>query len=132
MYSDKKNRGYREISNLWMECSQRDLILESPAVQTALEQLRIDPYNQNCLKFIHKKINVFDVRETLHPEPFRKTNPNKKDNISGSIHLGIVRHTKARWGLNPHDLNVHICTVGRNGGGKTTVIKHILRSLLEG
>ena len=124
------NKGYADISHLWTECSKRDL-LSNPPTLTALGQLRIDPYNQNCLKFVYSKINAFDKREMLHPEPFRKTNPQTKDSISGSINLGVVRHTKTQYGLDPHNLNVHLCVVGRNGGGKTTIIKHILISLLE-
>ena len=131
MYPEKNiAKNQSNISQLWMECCKRDLLNDLPT-QTALEQLKINPVDQKCLKYVQDKINAFDKMEMLHPEPFRKTNPNQENNISGSIQLGKVHHTKADWGLGSHDLSVHVCVLGRNGGGKTTVIKHILRSLLE-
>ncbi len=126
----KNNQGFADISKLWTECGNRDLLNDPPTL-TALGQLRVDPYNQSCLKFVHMKINAYDKQEALHPEPFRKTNPKTKNTVSGPIHLGIVNHSQVQYGIHSNSLPRHLLIAGITGGGKSTIISHIIKQLVD-
>ncbi|MCK5125558.1 MAG: ATP-binding protein [candidate division Zixibacteria bacterium] len=116
--------------DFWMECAKRG-IGEDPLIKTALQQLSMNPQDINCQQLITSLIHKYDVRELLHPEPFRRSNPGNRYTVSGSIRMGLVNHTGIEWGISPDMLTKMMCVVGRTGGGKTTVIKAIIRELLK-
>lgn len=116
--------------NLWLECAKRG-IGDDPLIKTALQQLLMNPNDQECQYLIADAIHGHDVREMLHPEPFRRSNPGQGSIITGPIRLGVVNHTAVEWGISPDMLTKMVVLLGRAGGGKTTVIKAIIRGLLE-
>jgi len=125
----KKRRGEGGISELWLECIQTGLIKDQ-SVKTALEQLSVNPYDSECLAHVKGELHNYEIQEVLYPDDFRKTNPTSPNRLGGLIILGIVRHSNIRWGIDQNSLTEHLVCVGRTGGGKTTVIKKILRGIL--
>ncbi len=125
-----KNHNHKniDINELWFECAKRSIQYE-PLILTALEQLRINRYDQQCLSIVLERINSLDQQEVLHPEPFRKTNPTY--NLSGKIRLGQIMHSGRIWNINSSVLCTHVIAVGRTGGGKSSYIKLIIKQLLE-
>ncbi|MCP4603467.1 MAG: ATP-binding protein [Proteobacteria bacterium] len=117
-------------SHLWLECARRGLA-SAPLIKSALQQLSIDPSDFECEQLIENQIHSMDVQDILNPDSFRRTNPDRLSNVTGPIQLGKVRHTNVPWGIYPKALTEHTCLIGRTGGGKTTVIKAIIRQLLE-
>lgn len=113
----------------WLECARRGLSDEA-LVRSALQQLSMNPDDMICLRIVTEAISAHDTRELLHPEPFRRSNPSGSM-MNGEIRLGVIRHTGAIWGISPATLTTHLLLAGRTGGGKTTVIKSIIRQLLE-
>lgn len=118
------------LSDLWFECAQRG-IAEQLDIKTALQQLSINPQDAECIEFVKSRLRSVDIQETLNPEPFRRSNPTRTNEVSGPIQLGNVRHSGVPWGIHPKALTEHLCVIGRTGGGKTTVIKAIIRQLLK-
>ncbi len=116
--------------DFWIECAKRG-IDEHPLIKTALQQLSMNPQDINCQQLINSLIHKYDVRELLHPEPFRRSNPGNRFNISGPIRLGLVTHTGIEWRISPDQLTKMLVILGRTGGGKTTVIKAIIREILR-
>lgn len=117
--------------NFWLECAERG-ISDEPLIQTALQQLSVNPSDHECRRTLLEAIHAFDTREKLHPEPFRRSNPGYTKRINGPIRLGVVNHTGAAWGISSDLLTKMMVVIGRTGGGKTTVIKKIIRGLLQG
>lgn len=115
--------------NYWLECAKRGLTDEA-LVKSALEQLSINPNDETCHIIITEAINKHDTQELLYPEPFRRFNP-AGNQLSGEIKLGVVLHTGAIWGISPALLTTHLLLVGRTGGGKTSVIKSIIKQLIK-
>ena len=116
--------------DFWIECAKRG-IGDDPLIKTALQQLSMNPSDFECQCLIVDSIHAFDVRELLHPEPFRQSNPGNASRITGPIRLGVVNHTGVEWGISPDMLTKMVVLLGRTGGGKTTVIKAIIRGLLQ-
>lgn len=117
-------------SQLWLECAQRGLTSD-PLVKSALQQLSINPYDLECAQLIQHEIRSMDIQDILRPDQFRRTNPARLNQVSGSIRLGRVQHSNVWWGIHPQALTEHMVLIGRTGGGKTTVIKALVRQLLE-
>ena len=120
----------KNSSNQWLELAKRGM-LHDPLIRTALEQLSVNTQDNECYKIIEDAIYSYDVREILSPEPFRLSNPSHKHQVGGPIHLGVVSHTGAKWGLYSKALTRHLLTVGKTGAGKSNLIKHIIRQLLN-
>lgn len=120
----------KDDTNLWLECAKRG-IGDDPLIKTALQQLSMNPSDLECRYLITNSIHAHDVREMLHPEPFRRSNPGRSSRITGPIRLGAVSHTGIEWGISPDVLTKMVVLLGRTGGGKTTVIKAIIRGLLQ-
>lgn len=99
-------------------------------MKSALQQLSVNPGDETCHGIIVEAISAHDTRELLYPEPFRQSNPSG-DVMSGEIQLGVVRHTGAVWGISAATLTTHLLLTGRTGGGKTSVIKSIIKQLIE-
>ncbi|MCH9031313.1 MAG: ATP-binding protein [candidate division Zixibacteria bacterium] len=106
-------------------------MISEPLIKSAIEQLSIDPYDIECAQFVQGRIRSMDVEDILHPDPFRRTNPTHPNSVTGPIMLGKVRHSNTCWGIHQEALTEHFCCVGRTGGGKTTIIKSIIRQLLK-
>ena len=117
-------------ARLRLECAQRGLMAD-PTIRTALQQLSVNPSDAECARFVQGRIHAADVRDLLDPDPFRQTNPGCSDGVTGPIRLGQIGRSSGTWGIRPEMLTAHLCAVGRTGGGKTTVIKAILRHLLS-
>jgi ABC-type dipeptide/oligopeptide/nickel transport system ATPase component len=113
--------------NYWLECAKRGLS-EELLVKSALQQLSVNPSDSDCHRIITQAISSHDTRELLHSEPFRRTNPTGNA-VNGTIRLGVVRYTGAAWGLPPKALTNHLGIFGRTGGGKSEIIKSIIKSL---
>ncbi len=75
-------------------------------------------------------ISAHDTQELLYPEPFRQSNPSGNA-MNGEIRLGVIRHTDSVWGISTAALTTHLLLTGRTGGGKTSVIKSIIKQLIE-
>ena len=116
--------------DLWLECAKRG-IGDDPLIRTALQQLSMNPSDLECQYLISDAIHTHDVREMLHPEPFRRSNPGHSSSITGPIRLGIVKHTAIEWGISPDMLTKMLVVLGRTGGGKSYVIKAIIKGLLQ-
>jgi len=100
-------------------------------IKTALQQLSINPNDAECQGIIDEAIYAHDVQEMLYPEPFRRSNPKNPTSLVGPIRLGLVNHSGIEWGISPEMLTKMVVVLGRTGGGKTTVIKAIIRGLLK-
>jgi len=125
------NRSFRTgFSDLWLKCAKSGIAGKAD-IRTAFQQLSINPNDKNCLEYIYRQLRSVTIREILNPEPFRQTNPVSSSKISGSILLGKVKHSGISWGINKDVLTEHLICIGRTGGGKTTVIKKILRGILR-
>ena len=137
-YQFNNKRTSREIgrkvraasSELWLECAQCG-IAEQPDIKTALQQLSVNPQDGECIAHVRSRLQAVAIQEILNPEPFRRTNPTLAYKVSGPILLGKVRHSGVPWGIHQDALTEHLCCVGRTGGGKTTVIKSILKGILK-
>lgn len=117
-------------SQLWLECAQRGLTSD-PLIKSALQQLSINPFDIECEQLIRQEIRSMEVQDILDPDPFRRVNPTHLSNVTGPIRLGRVQHSNVCWGIYPEALTEHLVLIGRTGGGKTTVIKAIIRQLLK-
>ncbi|MCH9031995.1 MAG: DUF87 domain-containing protein [candidate division Zixibacteria bacterium] len=117
-------------SQLWLECAKRG-ISSDPIVHSALQQLSVNPSDIECARFVESEIHSADVKEILNPEPFRRSNPDSRKRVTGSIELGTVCHTGAMWGISAKALTEHMVICGRTGGGKSETIKLILKQLLR-
>ena len=126
--STRRIGGGANKRDYWLECAARGLSDED-LVKSALQQLSVNPDDDICHGIIMEAINSHDTRELLHPEPFRRSNPSGQV-MHGEIRLGVIRHTSVVWGISPETLTTHLLLVGRTGGGKTTVIKSIIRQCL--
>ncbi len=119
-----------DTSKLWLDCTTRDLTSD-PLIMSALQQLSVNPYDIECVQYVQERIRSVDMQDILDPDPFRRINPTTPSRLTGPINLGIVHHSGVAWGIHPEALTEHLCCVGRTGGGKTTVIKIILKHLLR-
>lgn len=128
--SETNQKPLSNSQDLWLECAQLGLT-NRPNVNTALQQLSVNPKDKECLEYILGELKKLKSNEILNPEPFRQTNPDILSSISGPIALGKIRNTNVPWGLHQDSLTEHLVCVGRTGGGKTTVIKRILQSILQ-
>lgn len=117
-------------SELWLECAKCG-IAEQPDIKTALQQLSVNPQDVECIAYVRSRLRAVTIQEILNPEPFRRTNPTLAYKVSGPILLGKVRHSDVYWGIHQDALTEHLICVGRTGGGKTTVIKKIIREILR-
>ena len=115
---------------LWLEIAKRGLG-NDPLVKTSMQQLSVNPYDNDCREIIYNRIRSEDVKDLLYPEPFRKSNPGYEAQISGKISLGKVCHTRMPWGIHPGSLTEHMSISGRTGGGKTFLIKKIIKQLMN-
>ena len=119
-----------DSSQLWLDCAKCG-IAELPDIKTALQQLSVNPQDFECLAYVRSRLRAATIQEILNPGPFRRTNPTNSNKISGPIILGKVRHSEISWGIDQDALTEHLICVGRTGGGKSTVIKKILREILK-
>ncbi len=116
--------------DLWIECAKHG-IGDDPPIKTALQQLSMNPNDIECIRFIQGRIRALEVRDILNPQPYRLTNPSNPTYVNGQIRLGVVNHTGIEWGISPDQLTKMLVILGRTGGGKSTVIKAIIRGLLQ-
>lgn len=126
--SSERNPMSRQ-KTLWLECATRGLCGRQD-IMSALDQLSVNPQDQECEQFLISQINAQQVQDILHPDEFRRLNPSGSS-VNGPVQLGKVRHTGATWGIHPQALTEHIAIIGRTGGGKSCLIKQIISQILE-
>ena len=115
-------------SQLWLECAKRELITD-PAVNTALQQLSINPADAECGIFILERIRSYDTQEILYPNSFRRSNPCIPSVVGGPIQMGTIQHSNLTWGLSPAMLTQHMAVFGMTGMGKSVCLKTLVASL---
>lgn len=124
-------RSARDRRDLWLECANLDLI-QDPCIHTALQQVSVNPNDLECREFICGEIRSEKIRDVLHPDAFRRTNPTGKQTVDGPIRLGVVQGTSAPYGLYSESLRRHMGIFAMTGMGKSVTMMEIIRALHYG
>ncbi len=90
-----------------------------------------DPANPTLISLLRDKIAKEEELQRVNPDPFRRTAPREEHYLAGKIQLGSIPQLGFPYGIDPEMLVTHLLILGITGGGKTTVIKNLLKQVLE-
>jgi len=90
-----------------------------------------DPANPTLISLLRDKIAKEEELQRVNPDPFRRTAPREEHYLAGKIQLGTMPQLGFPYGIDPEMLVTHLLILGITGGGKTTVIKNLLKQVLE-
>lgn len=102
-----------------------------PDIKDLMEWTQIDPDDSSIIKLLREAIEEEGTIVQLNPDPFRPTMPHDPREVAGELKLGHLPQNGSPYGISIRQLIHHLLVLGRNGGGKTTLIRHLLRWLVK-
>lgn len=102
-----------------------------PHIKDLMEWTQIDPDDSAIIKLLQEALEEEGTTVQLNPDPFRPTMPHNQQEVSGDLHLGHLPQNGFPYGISIQQLIYHLLVLGRTGGGKTTLIRHLLHQLVQ-
>lgn len=118
------------LSRLFQQLRQTGLD-RIPHVKNLMEWAQIDPDDSAITKLLQEALDEEGSIVQLNPDPFRPTMPHDPTAITGQLQLGRLPQNGFEYGISIKQLIYHLLILGRNGGGKTTLIRHLLHQLVQ-
>ncbi|VGO13902.1 hypothetical protein PDESU_02459 [Pontiella desulfatans] len=102
-----------------------------PHTHDLMEWAQIDPDDSSIIRLLQEALEEEGTILQLNPDPFRPTMPHNQQEVSGDLHLGYLPQNGFPYGISIQQLIYHLLVLGRTGGGKTTLIRHLLHQLVQ-
>jgi len=119
----------QELMKLFEAASQTGAV-KDPEIIEAFELLHENPGDSSLMELLVEDISLRAERDFFQPDPFRRTNPTKWDNLDGEVKIGIVLETQVVYSIPFNQLPRHMLVLGKTGGGKTNLIFLVALSVL--
>lgn len=100
-----------------------------PDIHDLMEWAQLDPNDESVIKLLQEALEEEGAVAQLNPDPFRPTMPHNYQLLAGDLKLGRIPQNNFEFGLSTHQLLHQLLVLGRAGGGKTTLIRHLLFQL---
>lgn len=91
-----------------------------------MKALANDPSDAMIYNYLRDALEKEKEICRLNPDPMRATAGWKPTDLDGELPLGIIRQSGQPYHITLNMLREHVVAWGRTGGGKTTLIRHLL------